>query len=112
MVDYIESVLMDDLYDTPRALIYDLLRQHKIKSFEQIRSNKKRKQIIKNNKKFLRLPAVLEQVGYKSSTIYEMIKEGSFPAPVHLGPRLTAWVESEVQQWMQDRIDERDEKEA
>ena len=43
MVDYIESVLKDDLYDTPRALIYDLLRQHKLKSFEQIRSNKKRK---------------------------------------------------------------------
>ena len=67
---------------------------------------------MKKNTKFLRLPDVMEQVVYKKSTIYEMIKEGTFPAPVHLGPRLTAWVESEVQQWMQERIDERDKKEA
>jgi prophage regulatory protein len=73
---------------------------------------KNNKKFLKKNTKFLRLPAVLEQVGFKASTIYEMIKEDRFPAPVHLGPRLTAWVESEVQQWMQDRIDEREKKKA
>ena len=62
-----------------------------------------------NPKKFLRLPDVLERTGYRRTTIYEMIKAGNFPAPVHLGPRAVAWVESEVEDWMQERIDARDQ---
>ena len=64
---------------------------------------------MENPKKFLRLPDVLERTGYKRTTIYEMIKAGNFPAPVHLGPRAVAWVESEVEAWMQERIDARDQ---
>ena len=60
-----------------------------------------------NPKKFLRLPDVIERTGYGRSTIYEMIKAGNFPAPVYLGPRAVAWLESEVDSWMQDRIDAR-----
>lgn len=33
---------------------------------------------------FLRLPAVLQMVSLKRSTIYEMIKRGRFPAPEKL----------------------------
>ena len=64
---------------------------------------------MENPKKFLRLPDVIERTGYKRTTIYEMIKAGNFPAPVHLGPRAVAWVESEVEAWMQERIDARDQ---
>ena len=59
--------------------------------------------------RFLRLPEVIQISGYRRSTIYEMIKSGKFPAPVHLGPRAVAWLESEVEAWMQDRIDDRDQ---
>ena len=62
-----------------------------------------------NQNRFLRLPAVMERTGYGRSTIYEMIGAGNFPAPVHLGPRAVAWLESEVETWMQDRIDDRDQ---
>ena len=62
-----------------------------------------------NPKKFLRLPDVLERTGYKRTTIYEMIKAGKFPAQVYLGPRAVAWLESEVEAWMQERIDARDQ---
>ena len=62
-----------------------------------------------NHNRFLRLPAVMERTGYGRSTIYEMIGAGNFPAPVHLGPRAVAWLESEVETWMQDRIDDRDQ---
>ena len=62
-----------------------------------------------NHNRFLRLPAVMERTGYGRSTIYEMIGAGKFPAPVHLGPRAVAWLESEVETWMQDRIDDRDQ---
>ena len=64
---------------------------------------------MENPKKFLRLPDVLERTGYKRTTIYEMIKAGNFPAPVYLGQRTTGWVESEVEAWMQERIDARDQ---
>lgn len=59
--------------------------------------------------RFLRLPEVIQISGYRRTTIYEMIKAGNFPAPVHLGPRAVAWVESEVEAWMQERIDARDQ---
>jgi len=64
---------------------------------------------MENPKKFLRLPDVIERTGYKRTTIYERIKAGNFPAPVHLGPRAVAWLESEVEAWMQERIDARDQ---
>ena len=60
-----------------------------------------------NQNRFLRLPAVMERTGYGRSTIYEMIGAGNCPAPVHLGPRAVAWLESEVDSWMQERIDAR-----
>jgi len=62
-----------------------------------------------NLMRFLRLPEVIQISGYRRTTIYEMIKAGDFPAPVHLGPRAVAWVESEVEAWMQERIDARDQ---
>ena len=61
-----------------------------------------------NLMRFLRLPEVIQISGYRRTTIYEMIKAGNFPAPVHLGPRAVAWLESEVEAWMQERIDARD----
>ena len=59
--------------------------------------------------RFLRLPEVIQISGYRRTSIYEMIKAGNFPAPVHLGPRAVAWLESEVEAWMQERIDARDQ---
>jgi prophage regulatory protein len=38
-----------------------------------------------------RLPTVLKITGLGCSTIYRWIAEGSFPAPVRLGPRAVAW---------------------
>ena len=63
----------------------------------------------KNLMRFLRLPEVIQISGYRRTSIYEMIKAGNFPAPVHLGPRAVAWLESEVEAWMQERIDARDQ---
>ncbi|ABO23129.1 phage transcriptional regulator, AlpA [Shewanella loihica PV-4] len=33
---------------------------------------------------------------------------GYFPKSVKLGPRLVAWVEEEVEQWIADKISKRD----
>ena len=53
---------------------------------------------------FLRLPKVKSVTGLSKSSLYELIRANSFPAPVHLGARTVAWVASEVQQWAAERI--------
>lgn len=56
--------------------------------------------------RFLRLPAVEAATGYRRSTIYRLIQQGKFPAPISLSDsgRASAWVEDEVNQWCKDRI--------
>jgi prophage regulatory protein len=48
---------------------------------------------------FLRLPEVKAV-----TSIYELIRDKSFPAPVRLGARAVAWVRSEVTQWALERV--------
>jgi len=53
----------------------------------------------------LRLPTVRARTGLGRSTIYRLIDEGLFPRPVQLqGTTLVAWVESEVDLWIADRV--------
>ena len=54
--------------------------------------------------KLLRLPDVEAVTGYKRSTIYRKIKEGTFPTPISLGERASAWIESEIVAWIEERI--------
>jgi prophage regulatory protein len=53
----------------------------------------------------LRLPAVKGRTGLSRSTIYLRISEGRFPKPVSLGGRAVGWVEAEIQQWLEQRIE-------
>ena len=69
-------------------------------------------------KRFIRLPEVLSRTGYGRTTIYRKMEDGSFPRSVKLGgppidpnvfdSRAVAWIEGEVEQWIESRIDERD----
>ena len=54
-----------------------------------------------NEERFIRLAEVLATCGKSRSSIYEGIKEGTFPAPVKLQGRSSAWLKSEVLHWMQ-----------
>ncbi len=53
----------------------------------------------------LRLPSVKSRTGLSRSTIYLRIAEGTFPRPVSLGGRAVGWIEAEIQDWLQRRID-------
>lgn len=53
---------------------------------------------------FLRLPKVTAITGLSKSSLYELIRTNNFPAPVRIGPRIVAWVNSEVQRWAAERI--------
>ena len=59
--------------------------------------------------KFLRIKAVNDLTGLGRTRIYRLIGEGRFPRPVRLGPQSVAWLQSEVEAWMQERISERDQ---
>ena len=53
----------------------------------------------------LRLPTVKARTGLSRSTIYLRISEGRFPAPVSLGGRAVGWIESEVNGWIDQQIE-------
>lgn len=53
----------------------------------------------------LRLPAVRASTGLSRSSIYARVAERTFPQPVSLGGRAVGWLQSEVQEWLQQRID-------
>ena len=47
----------------------------------------------------LRLPDVLRATGLGRSTIYRMVAERTFPAPVKLAKRAVGWRHDDVRQW-------------
>ncbi|WP_279152217.1 AlpA family transcriptional regulator [Photobacterium iliopiscarium] len=54
--------------------------------------------------RFIRLKEVMHVTGLGRSSIYNDMAEGRFPKTVSLGGRAVAWVESEVQDWMLERV--------
>ncbi|WP_263070572.1 helix-turn-helix transcriptional regulator [Enterobacter huaxiensis] len=57
------------------------------------------------NQSLIRLPEVLKRTGFGKAWIYRLISEGRFPAPVKIGVRAVAFVESEVDVWIQSVIE-------
>ena len=60
--------------------------------------------------RFIRKKEAAERVGYHPVHIMRLVKVGKFPRPVRLGPGALAFVESEIEEWLQQRIAERDAK--
>ncbi|EDS8108448.1 AlpA family transcriptional regulator [Salmonella enterica] len=52
------------------------------------------------NQSLIRLPEVLKRTGFGKAWIYRLISEGRFPAPVKIGTRAVAFVESEIDEWI------------
>ena len=49
----------------------------------------------------LRLPQVLGRVGLRTTRLHQLIGDRSFPAPIKLGKRSIAFIESEVDAWIE-----------
>jgi prophage regulatory protein len=68
--------------------------------------------------RLIRLNEVLSRTGYGRTSIYRKMDEGSFPKCLKLGvpikeptqfdSRAIAWIEEEVEKWVEERIEERD----
>lgn len=56
----------------------------------------------------LRLPEVMRLTGLGRSTIWNQVAQGRFPKQVKLSERSSAWVASEVDQWIDAKIARRD----
>lgn len=54
--------------------------------------------------RLLRRQEVQEKTGLSSSAIYALIKKGRFPGSVPLGSNSVAWLESEIDDWIKQRI--------
>ena len=67
--------------------------------------------------RFIRLPEVLSRTGFGRTSIYRKMEDGSFPKSLKLGgppkdpnefdSRAVAWIEEEVDQWIESRIEAR-----
>ncbi|ELJ8537424.1 TPA: AlpA family transcriptional regulator [Vibrio cholerae] len=61
----------------------------------------------KSNIRLIRFREVLAMTGLSRSSMYRFIEENQLPTQVQLGGRAVAWVESEVQEWIAQRITNR-----
>ena len=51
----------------------------------------------------IRRPEVQRRTGLPTSTLYRLVKEGTFPSPVKIGSRSVAWRAVDVETWMAAR---------
>jgi len=58
----------------------------------------------------LKLKEVQKLTGLSRSSIYAYIDKGLFPAQVKLGERSVAWLDTEIESWVDSKINARDVK--
>lgn len=49
-----------------------------------------------------RMKRVSRYVDIPKSSIYQLLKEGKFPAPRHVGPRVVFWLTKELDEWLEN----------
>jgi len=61
---------------------------------------------------FIRLPDVRQRVGMSNFQIYKLVSASEFPKPVKVSERISCWVAAEIEEWVSNKIQERDEQEC
>ena len=54
--------------------------------------------------KLLRLRDVIKMTSLTRTTIYNYMSEGKFPKNIHLGPKISVWIEREIEEWINSQI--------
>ena len=57
------------------------------------------------SKSIQRLPGAKRITGLSRSTIYKYMAVGLFPPKIQLGPRAIGWLESDLEAWVQAKVD-------
>ena len=61
--------------------------------------------------RLIKLKEVINLTALSRSLIYKKMKEGLFPKSVSQGDRAVAWVESEIEEWVEEIIAQREAEE-
>lgn len=62
------------------------------------------KPVVSTSKRLIRLPEVLNRTGLCKAWIYRLISRNEFPAQVKLGARAVAFLESDIDTWIEEKI--------
>ncbi len=54
----------------------------------------------------LRFPSVKVLTTVPRSTAYLWMSQGTFPKPIKLGGRAVGWLEEDIEQWLNQRIEQ------
>ncbi|ARP38110.1 AlpA family transcriptional regulator [Vibrio splendidus] len=57
--------------------------------------------------RFLKLKEVMQKTALSRSAIYRKMNDDEFPKSIGLGDRAVAWVEGEVDEWMEECLQQR-----
>lgn len=57
-----------------------------------------------HHQRLIRIREAIQKTGLSKSSIYDLMAQGRFPQTVRLGGRSVAFVESEVDAWIAERI--------
>ena len=60
--------------------------------------------------KVLKAKQVAEEINVSVPQVYKLVGFGRFPKPIKLGERGSGWLTSEIDDWLQSRVDARDEE--
>ena len=58
--------------------------------------------------RFISVKETIRKVCLSKTELYDRLRAGTFPQPVSLGPRKVVFFESDIDAWMQARMEERD----
>ena len=53
----------------------------------------------------LRLPEVMKKTGLGRSQVYKLVQQNQFENQIRLGSSAVAWLESEIETWIEKKIE-------
>lgn len=59
------------------------------------------------NNRLIRRKEVQDKTGFGASSIYAEMAKGKFPKSIQISERRVAWIESEIDAWISERIESR-----
>lgn len=62
--------------------------------------------------RFITVEEVIDRVCISRTYLYRLINNGKFPKQIPLGPYKVAFLESEVEKWIEDRLSAREQGEG
>ena len=63
-----------------------------------------------SNSKVLKVKEVASEISVSVPQVYKLVSIGRFPKPIKLGERGSGWLTTEIDAWLQSRVDARDEE--